>query len=59
MLNAIAKQQGFKIKWNHVGFQPAVDAVQAGHADAMMAGMSITDARKKSLTLVMPIMIRI
>ncbi len=47
LLNAIAEQQGFKIKWNHVGFQPAVDAVQAGHADAMMAGMSITDARKK------------
>lgn len=47
LLNAIAKQQGFTIEWNHVGFQPSVDAVQAGHADAMMAGMTITDARQK------------
>ncbi|GAB2026877.1 ABC transporter substrate-binding protein/permease [Lactovum odontotermitis] len=47
LLNAIAKHEGFTIKWNHVGFQPAVDAVQSGQADAMIAGMSITDARKK------------
>ena len=47
LLNAIAKEQGFKLKWNFVGFQAAVDAVQAGHADGMMSGMSITDARKQ------------
>ncbi|MDR2977418.1 MAG: ABC transporter substrate-binding protein/permease [Streptococcaceae bacterium] len=47
LLNAIAKYEGFNLKWNHVGFQPAVDAVQAGQADAMIAGMTITDARKE------------
>ncbi|CAM3064997.1 ABC transporter permease subunit [Lactococcus hircilactis] len=47
LLNAIAKNQGFKIKWNFIGFQSAVDATQAGHADAMMSGMTITDARKQ------------
>ncbi|MQW22154.1 MULTISPECIES: amino acid ABC transporter substrate-binding protein/permease [unclassified Lactococcus] len=47
LLNAIAKNQGFTIKWNFIGFQSAVDSVQAGHADGMMSGMTITDARKK------------
>lgn len=47
MLNAIAKNQGFKLKWNFIGFQTAVDSVQSGHADGMMSGMSITDARKQ------------
>ncbi|PWR38980.1 transporter substrate-binding domain-containing protein, partial [Listeria monocytogenes] len=46
-LNAIAKNQGFKLKWNFIGFQAAVDSVQSGHADGMMSGMSITDARKQ------------
>ncbi|PCR99362.1 amino acid ABC transporter substrate-binding protein/permease [Lactococcus fujiensis] len=47
LLNAIAKNQGFTIKWNFIGFQSAVDATQAGHSDGMMSGMTITDARKK------------
>ncbi|GBG96294.1 amino acid ABC transporter substrate-binding protein/permease [Lactococcus termiticola] len=47
LLNAIAKDQGFTIKWNFVGFDAAVNALQAGQADAAMAGMSITDARKE------------
>jgi len=47
LLNAIAKNQGFKLKWNFIGFQAAVDSVQSGHADGMMSGMSITDARKQ------------
>lgn len=47
LLNAIAKDQGFKINWHFVGFDAAVNALQAGQADAVMAGMSITDARKQ------------
>lgn len=46
LLNAIAKEQGFKLKWNFVGFDAAVSALQAGQADGVIAGMSITDARK-------------
>ncbi|MDR0298447.1 MAG: ABC transporter substrate-binding protein/permease [Streptococcaceae bacterium] len=47
LLNAIAKNQGFSIKWNNVGFSSAVNALSAGQADAVIAGMSITDDRKK------------
>lgn len=47
LLNAIAKNQKFKLTMDFVGFQTAVDQVQAGHADGMIAGMSITDERKQ------------
>ncbi|WEV45690.1 ABC transporter substrate-binding protein/permease [Streptococcaceae bacterium ESL0687] len=47
LLNAIAKNQGFNIKMNFVGFQTAVDQTLASQADGMIAGMSITDERKK------------
>ncbi|MBB5887443.1 ABC transporter substrate-binding protein/permease [Lactovum miscens] len=47
LLNAIAKHEGFKIKWNFVGFSAALNATQSGQADGMMAGMTITDARKQ------------
>jgi polar amino acid transport system substrate-binding protein len=46
LLNAIAKNQKFRLSLDFVGFQTAVDQVQAGHADGMIAGMSITDERK-------------
>src|SRR5699024_7663327 len=44
--NAIAKQQGFNIKINSIGFDAALNAVQSGQADGVIAGMTITDARK-------------
>ncbi|WP_172355416.1 ABC transporter substrate-binding protein/permease [Pseudolactococcus insecticola] len=47
LLNAIAKNQKFNVTMDFVGFQTAVDQTQAGHADGMIAGMSITDERKK------------
>ncbi|MFV0556882.1 MAG: ABC transporter substrate-binding protein/permease [Lactovum sp.] len=47
LLNAIAKQQGFTIKWDFNGFQAAIDAVQSGQADAMIAGMTITEERQE------------
>ncbi|GHU37622.1 amino acid ABC transporter permease [Bacilli bacterium] len=46
LLQAIAKSQKFNISMDFVGFQTAVDQTQAGHADGMIAGMSITDERK-------------
>lgn len=46
LLNAIAKQEGFKIKWNFIGFAAALNATQSGQSDAMMSGMSITTARQ-------------
>lgn len=47
LIKAIAKQQGFKIEISNPGFDAALNAVQAGQADAFIAGMSITDARKQ------------
>lgn len=47
LIKAIAKQQGFSISIQNPGFDAALNAVQAGQADAVIAGMSITDARKK------------
>ncbi|MDR2833525.1 MAG: amino acid ABC transporter substrate-binding protein/permease [Streptococcaceae bacterium] len=46
LMNAISKMYGFKINKVFPGFQAAVDQVQAGQADGIIAGMSITDARK-------------
>ena len=47
LIKAIAAQQGFTITIQNPGFDAALNAVQAGQADAVIAGMSITDARKE------------
>jgi polar amino acid transport system substrate-binding protein len=50
LLDEISKTEGFTIQKSFPGFQAAVDQVQSGQADAIIAGMSITDERKKSFT---------
>ena len=40
------RRQGFEYELQIVGFQAAVNALEAGQADAVIAGMSITDERK-------------
>lgn len=47
LLAAIAADQGFSYELNPVGFDAALQNVQSGQADAVIAGMSITDERKK------------
>lgn len=47
ILKAIAEEQGFEYKLDVVGFQAACSALEAGQADAVIAGMSITDERKE------------
>lgn len=47
ILNAIAENQGFNLKLTNPGFDAALNAVQSSQADAVMAGMTITDARKQ------------
>ena len=46
LIKAIAKDQGFEIEITNPGFDAAISAVQAGQADGIIAGMSVTDARK-------------
>ncbi|NLV59139.1 MAG: transporter substrate-binding domain-containing protein [Clostridiales bacterium] len=48
LLSAIAAEQGFVYEVQNVGFDAAMGAVQAGQADGMIAGMTITDARKET-----------
>ena len=50
LIKAIAKDQGFEIEITNPGFDAAISAVQSGQADGIIAGMSVTDARKETLT---------
>ena len=46
IIKAVAANQGFNIDIQSLGWDAAVTAVQAGQADALLAGASITDERK-------------
>ena len=48
LIKAIATAEGFTVDIKPMGFQPAVTALDAGQVDGVIAGMSITDERKKS-----------
>ena len=48
LIKAIAKDQGFTVEVTNPGFDAAINSVQAGQADGIIAGMSVTDARKKT-----------
>lgn len=48
IINAVAEDQGINIKINSIGWDAAIAACQAGQADGMIAGASITDERKES-----------
>ena len=45
---AIAEDQGFKYEMKSLGWDASIAACQAGQADGMIAGASITDERKES-----------
>ena len=47
LLEAIAKEEGFKYKVTAVGFDAAMASVESGQSDGMIAGMSITKERKQ------------
>lgn len=48
ILKAIAEDQNFTYDLQYVGWDAAIAACQAGQADGMIAGASITDERKAS-----------
>ena len=48
LLAAIAEDQGFKYEIKSIGWDASIAACQAGQADGMIAGASITDERKSS-----------
>ena len=47
ILAAVAEDQGFAYEVQNVGFDAALNQVQSDQADAVIAGMTITDARKE------------
>lgn len=48
LLAAIAEDQGFKYDIDNCGWDAALGNLSSGQADAMIAGMTITEARKES-----------
>ena len=50
IINEVAKREKWDVNQTYPGFDAAVNAVQAGQADALMAGTTVTDARKKVFT---------
>lgn len=54
LLAAIAEDQGFQYEAQALGFDAALQAVEADQADAILAGCSITDARKKKFDFSTP-----
>ena len=48
LLAAIAEDQGFQYTVDNCGWDAALGNLQAGLADGMIAGMSITDERRES-----------
>lgn len=55
LLNAIAKDQNFKVQVKPLGFNAAVQALESNQVDGVIAGMSITDERKQKLIFPKPI----
>jgi glutamine transport system substrate-binding protein len=47
IINAIAESKGFKIELSPMDFGGIIPSMQAGELDVAIAGMSITDERKK------------
>ncbi|MBE7020530.1 MAG: transporter substrate-binding domain-containing protein [Ruminococcaceae bacterium] len=48
ILAAVAEDQGFTYELQYIGWDAAIAACQAGQADGMIAGASITEERKNS-----------
>lgn len=54
LLKAIAEDQGFEYELVVAGFSAATTGLEAGEYDAVIAGMSITDARKEKYDFSQP-----
>lgn len=50
LVQALGKQMGYKVQIEGMGFDALIPALQAGNIDAAIAGMTITDERKKVVT---------
>lgn len=54
LMNAVAKTEGFKVDIKPLGFNAAVQALEAGQIDGVIAGMSITPERQQKFFMSSP-----
>lgn len=54
LIQAIAADQGFEVEIQALGFNAALQALQSDQCDGVIAGMSITDARKETFDFSQP-----
>ena len=47
LVNAIAEEEGFTVEIQSLGFDAALQSLQSNQVDGVIAGMSITDERRK------------
>lgn len=50
LIRAIGKQMGMTVEIKNLGFDALIPSLNSGNIDAAIAGMSITEARKKAVT---------
>ncbi len=54
IIKAIGKEMGEKVEISNLGFDALVPALQTGHVDAVIAGMSMNGERDKAVTFSKP-----
>ncbi|MCD2256860.1 amino acid ABC transporter substrate-binding protein/permease [Lactobacillus sp. CC-MHH1034] len=54
LMKAVAKEEGFKVNIKTMGFNAAVQAMEAGQIDGVIAGMMITPARQQKFDFSAP-----
>ena len=49
LIEAIAENQGYTIAWSSMEFKSLIGALESGGVDVVIAGMTITEARRQSV----------
>ncbi|MFK5704866.1 amino acid ABC transporter substrate-binding protein/permease [Ligilactobacillus sp. LYQ139] len=47
LMKAVAREEGFKVRFKPIGFNAAIQAVTSGQVNGMIAGMTITNERRE------------
>ena len=55
LIEALGKQMGYKVEMVSMGFDALIPALNSNNIDVAIAGMTITDERKRLLILLNPI----
>lgn len=58
LMEEIGKEIGYKIVWKNMNFDGLISALQTKKIDAVIAGMSATDERKKAVSFTNPYLVK-